>query len=894
VKQCSAERIIARNKQVDNNRRRPVTAASSYEIQAGSLSALSTETRSPTFEYHPMFRLVYTSTFKFRHFNPLRANKPCNPALACIGLENDENRDEFYKLLSHASMLVFDFAGDKTMWGDVDLVQACIDQTRERLGRPKGSVINAATWMADEFQDAKFKDLVIPATHNSGCINSVRQWKVQEKARCQSKSIKEQLELGIRSLDIRISLQKDEEVRVVHPNPIPQLQYAYETAKVVFEDIQNFLNGTSEAVILFIKDQSPKKSRGNSNKKIGELLEKHLGKWIARADPEHSLREYTINSLRSRLAKGGNSSAGTEGSPVVVVINKKHINLDFAWDDPYQGYYTRANKPVRILAGQRREFEAWETEVQFYSCLTHALTQNQATCSSDIACESFSEETCSALNVTSWDIDPRSGSDSRVIQLTVGDNVKYILKKIREADRLKNKSVKDKYKDRMQDGRSRLQKIDRVITFKNNSLLQYFTRGKKDEAAWILAKQDGTEFFARSQGAVQELEFGRRDSQGGMLAYLINFLYKRNRCRHAEANEWLDAIQKDTSIGSDDTGWTYLVHVAELANNATGPLQDQDVLRLDCKGDNGDTMFGMTLRIVARTSNRRGLTGHKMYEVAKLLLDPRTDDETIEQIPSDVEKQAETLHEVAKSTESCDEHPEHLQIREQVHYLDTLAWASLILGATVSLRDGSFSSEERESSTLPFRFQYTMADKSIPPITLLFFDSTQKSSLGCALMSGNLTVTFIPPVWMAGEHNNVKLIAMPTTGTTRVVVGYTSYSIEGNNGVLRGGDRAPGILFKDAEGFTSLSTFTSTLKSDINVLGSQKFSLTVVMYDGVDAEESYSTPGFLGTYEKGECDEFVFVPRIDFTLEHGKNFSIADGKDTTSVPVSECAEECCP
>lgn len=74
-----------------------------------------------------------------------------------------------------------------------------------------GVGVDGKTWMGDFFQDedtvfSKMK--IIPTTHNSGAVHSKNPWLCLpwQWAKCQSVSIYEQLNMGIRCLDLRLRL----------------------------------------------------------------------------------------------------------------------------------------------------------------------------------------------------------------------------------------------------------------------------------------------------------------------------------------------------------------------------------------------------------------------------------------------------------------------------------------------------------------------------------------------------------------------------------------------------------------------------------------------------------------------------------------------------------------
>ena len=119
-------------------------------------------------------------------------------------------------------------------------------------------------WMASLRDDAALSSITIPGTHDSGALHSL----AEVSGKCQSLSIKEQLKIGVRFLDIRLQLVGDE-LKVVHS--IADQMTDFED---VLADMVEFIrNNESEFLIVSIKeDASPK----GSDKDFTETLEAML------------------------------------------------------------------------------------------------------------------------------------------------------------------------------------------------------------------------------------------------------------------------------------------------------------------------------------------------------------------------------------------------------------------------------------------------------------------------------------------------------------------------------------------------------------------------------------------------------------------------------------------
>lgn len=102
-------------------------------------------------------------------------------------------------------------------------------------------------WMKNikKCDEKKLKDLILPASHNSGAYLYDIELPILGFSTCQSMSIKNQLESGIRFFDFRISKKKNN-IRLSHYIKFDKLSNA-------LDDIVNFLNtNKTEIVVLSI------------------------------------------------------------------------------------------------------------------------------------------------------------------------------------------------------------------------------------------------------------------------------------------------------------------------------------------------------------------------------------------------------------------------------------------------------------------------------------------------------------------------------------------------------------------------------------------------------------------------------------------------------------------
>ena len=124
--------------------------------------------------------------------------------------------------------------------------------------------VDRSGWMSLLDDTVALNSLTIPGTHDTGALHSI----ADISGKCQTLSVKEQLKIGVRFLDIRLQLVGDE-LKIVH-SFVDQMTDFDDT----LADMVRFIrNNKSEFLIISIKeDASPK----NSNKNFTEVLEQTL------------------------------------------------------------------------------------------------------------------------------------------------------------------------------------------------------------------------------------------------------------------------------------------------------------------------------------------------------------------------------------------------------------------------------------------------------------------------------------------------------------------------------------------------------------------------------------------------------------------------------------------
>ncbi len=109
-----------------------------------------------------------------------------------------------------------------------------------------------SNWMANIKDEVSLKDLTIPGTHDSGADYGCPDFSYSKYAVCQDWTITEQLNKGIRYLDIRLKYNSDEgQLRIQHGKC-----YQRDNFGSVLKEIKNFLlTNPTEAIIMRFKDE---------------------------------------------------------------------------------------------------------------------------------------------------------------------------------------------------------------------------------------------------------------------------------------------------------------------------------------------------------------------------------------------------------------------------------------------------------------------------------------------------------------------------------------------------------------------------------------------------------------------------------------------------------------
>ncbi|MCR5490834.1 MAG: phosphatidylinositol-specific phospholipase C [Bacilli bacterium] len=129
--------------------------------------------------------------------------------------------------------------------------------------------IENTTWMKNLDDSAKLSELSIPGTHDSGATHSIG----DVAGKCQDLTIAQQLNLGVRFLDMRVQLRKDD-LHVVH---------GFVDQNLKFSDAMNtcgqFLrDNPSEALLISVKeDADPSNSSVAFESKMSEIMQSAFG-----------------------------------------------------------------------------------------------------------------------------------------------------------------------------------------------------------------------------------------------------------------------------------------------------------------------------------------------------------------------------------------------------------------------------------------------------------------------------------------------------------------------------------------------------------------------------------------------------------------------------------------
>lgn len=123
---------------------------------------------------------------------------------------------------------------------------------------------NRSGWMKDLPDTTPLNSMTVPGTHDSGALFSF----AGVAGKCQSAAIRQQLEMGVRFLDIRLKLVRNE-LRVVHSFVDQKLTFAD-----VLADITAFIrkNPSEFLLVSFKEDDAPEKSDVSFSARLEAML----------------------------------------------------------------------------------------------------------------------------------------------------------------------------------------------------------------------------------------------------------------------------------------------------------------------------------------------------------------------------------------------------------------------------------------------------------------------------------------------------------------------------------------------------------------------------------------------------------------------------------------------
>ena len=114
------------------------------------------------------------------------------------------------------------------------------------------ALFSPENWMSVIKDNINLKDLTIPGTHDSGADYGCPDYSYSKYGKCQDMTISQQLEAGVRYLDIRLKYNKNEDkLRIQHGKCYQEDHFGK-----VLSDIKNFFTkNPKEAIIMRIKDE---------------------------------------------------------------------------------------------------------------------------------------------------------------------------------------------------------------------------------------------------------------------------------------------------------------------------------------------------------------------------------------------------------------------------------------------------------------------------------------------------------------------------------------------------------------------------------------------------------------------------------------------------------------
>ena len=177
-----------------------------------------------------------------------------------------------------------------------------------------GSSLTGVNWMSGIKDDTYLSDISIPGTHDSGTriVDSVSTtW-----AKCQSLSIAEQLNIGVRYLDMRLAYDTacKGNIRVVHSSvDCWNGNNGKLTLYEVLNDCYAFLNANpTETIIMSVKEDAGNNAQALADA-IWTLIYDNYSKWYLSTSTPQLKNARSKIVLASRISQMGTAYLGRPG-----------------------------------------------------------------------------------------------------------------------------------------------------------------------------------------------------------------------------------------------------------------------------------------------------------------------------------------------------------------------------------------------------------------------------------------------------------------------------------------------------------------------------------------------------------------------------------------------------
>ena len=205
----------------------------------------------------------------------------------------------------------------------------------------KSNVTKYKNWMSSIADNTELKDINIPGSHDTMALYSI----ADLAGKCQSLSLSDQLNLGIRFLDIRLQLYENE-LRAVHGIVDEKASF-----KEIIITIQSFLErNSSEFIIMSIKNEAdPVKSTIS----FEDALKKHVTPYWLTGDTMPDKLTSDIRGKVILLSRYENSTIG------VPAYNGWQDNASFTLPN---GIYVQDEYKVKDISSKKTSIE---------NCFTH-------------------------------------------------------------------------------------------------------------------------------------------------------------------------------------------------------------------------------------------------------------------------------------------------------------------------------------------------------------------------------------------------------------------------------------------------------------------------------------------------------------------------------------------